>query len=565
MLDLKTAKGTERPKQRPMHGLFMLGSLAVLVTACGGGGGGDGTDPPPATNITLSGTITYQKVPFRAVGTGLDYNATADAPVRGAVVEAIDGNDRTTIRATTNTDAGGAYSLQVGSGRPVFVRVKAQLLRTGPPAWNFRVVNNTNGNALYALDGNTFTTGTAPITINLNAGSGWNGASYTAGQRNAAPFSLLDVAYEVLNLVQTANTTATFQPLDIHWSPQNRPSGAFNPAIGEIGTTSYTTAAPAGVYVLGLENVDTDEFDQHVIAHELGHYFQDVFSRDDSLGGAHGTGQRLDLRVAFSEGWGNAFSGMVKGDSRYRDSLGAGQAGGFVIDVEVNVVTNPGWFSEGSIQSLLYDFFDAAADGADAVALGFTPIFQVMNADFPTLEPHTAIFPFVRALKDRNGGSAAGIDALVAAQAIQSATIDDLGTTESNNGGAVANLPVYVPIQINGPIVQVCSSTANTEYNKLGNRKFVRFNVAINQRLQMQAVAVGPVGKDPDLALYRQGFIEESVADSTGNGVETFTRSFTPGNYVLEVFDFFAVDGDPPPNPPTDGNTCMNVTVISVL
>jgi hypothetical protein len=284
-----------------------------------------------------------------------------------------------------------------------------------------------------------------------------------------------------------------------------------------------------------------------------------MFSRDDTLGGQHSTSERLDLRVAFSEGWGNAFSGMVKNDPRYRDSFGLAQANGFVIDVEVNGVANPGWFSEGSVQSLLYDFFDAAADGNDAIALGFTPLFQVLNNDFSPLEPHTAIFPFVRALKERNPGSAANIDTLVAAQNIVSATIDDLGTTETNNGGAAANLPVYVPIVVDGPVVQVCSATANGEYNKLGNRKFVRFNVPVARQITMRAQVVGPAGPDPDLALFRRGFIDDS--DDTGT-IEEFTRSLDPGNYVLEVFDFLAVDND---DIGTSGNSCMNVSVISTL
>jgi hypothetical protein len=534
---------------------------AVLASLAGCGGGGDdggGSQPPPAGSITVTGTVTYQKVPSRAAGVGLDYNAIVNSPVRGAVVEAIDGNNRTTILTSTNTDANGAYSLQLQSGRTAFIRVKAQLLRTGTPSWNFRVVDNTNAGALYVLDGTNFTTSTAPLIIDLNAGSGWNGMSYTAGQRTAAPFSLLDVAYEMLNLVLSANANAAFTALDINWSPQNKPSADFVPAMGDIVTTSFVPGSPSNMYVLGLENVDTDEFDQHVIAHELGHYFQDVFSRDDSLGGAHGGGERLDLRVAFSEGWGNAFSGMVMGSARYSDSLGMGQSGGFTIDLESNVVSNPGWFSEGSVTSLLYDFFDADADGADAVSLGFAPIFQVMNSDLPPLEPHTAIFPFVRALKERNGGSAAAIDALVSAQNIVSATIDDLGSTEVNNGGAAANLPVYVPIMVNIAPVQVCSSTANGDYNKLGNRKFVRFNVPFNQNLQMRAV--GPVGTDPDMALYRQGFVAESVEESTGDGREIFNQSLTAGNYVLEVFDFFATDD---PGEGTPGNTCINVSIIT--
>jgi hypothetical protein len=35
--------------------------------------------------------------------------------------------------------------------------------------------------------------------------------------------------------------------------------------------------------------------------------------------------------------------------------------------------------------------------------------------------------------------------------------------------------------------------------------------------------------------------------------------TLTPGNYVVEVYDFFATDLDPG----TPGNTCMNFTITS--
>ncbi len=423
-------------------------ALPLMLSAglAGCDSGGDDSDGTPVANVTVAGTVTYQKVPFNANGIGLNYAAIVNAPVRGAVVEILPTGSNAAPLVTTITDANGAYSAQVGTGRSVFVRVKAQLLRSGTPSWNFRVLNNTNSDALYAMDSAVFTTGSSNITQNLNAASGWGGTSYT-GPRVAAPFSLLDVAHETLNLVLSANANTQFPPLNIFWSTQNAPVGG-NPDIGEIGTTSYLGGPDGGVFVLGLANTDTDEYDQHVIAHELGHYFQDVFSRDDSLGGAHGPGDRLDLRVAFSEGWGNAFSGMVKNDPLYRDSLGLQQQNGFQIDVELNAAVggNPGWFSEGSVQSLLYDFFDNAADGGDAVALGFAPIHQVMTADLRDSEPFTSVFAFVTALKTRNPGSASAIDTLVTQQQIVSATIDALGSTETNNGGDTRNLPVYVPI-----------------------------------------------------------------------------------------------------------------------
>jgi hypothetical protein len=532
--------------------------LGTFLAACGGGsggggGGGGGGNNPPANPGPVTGRISYDKVPFSAFGSGLDYNSVIDAPVRGAVVEAIDNANGTTILATTATDANGSYSLSPPNGSNFFLRVKAQLLQMGVPGWNFRILNNTNNDALYVMQSTPRPYNGSAMTLNLRADSGWTGAGYTQ-ERVAAPFSLLDVAYEVSNLVLDANPQAQFQPLDIHWSAQNMSSDEFNPDIGEIVTTNYQVL---DIYVLGQQNVDTDEYDQHVIAHELGHYLQDIFSRDDSIGGPHGPGDLLDLRVAFSEGWGNAFSGMVKNDPRYRDSFGASQGQDFDINVESDASGPPGWFSEESVQEILYDVFDATADANDGLALGFGPVYQALTGNLAGIEPFTSIFPFVTHLRANNPGAAAGIDIIVGGQQIVSVTIDELGSTETNNGGNAQNLPVYRPIAVNGAALQACSSTANGEYNALGNAKFLRFNMAAAQAVTI--TAAGPVGTDPDMLLYRQGLIDASFADSTPTGIEQFSVALTPGNYVLEVYDFFATDLDPS----TPGNTCMNVTITS--
>jgi hypothetical protein len=542
-------------KSRPRHTTAGLLLGAVMIAGCGGGGGGGGgggNNPPPNPG-PVTGRISYDKVPFSATGTGLDYNSVIDAPVRGAVVEAIDNASGTTILATTTTDANGAYSMTPPTGQAFFLRIKAQLLQSGSPSWNFRILNNTNGDALYVMQSTARTYDGSAMTLNLRAASGWTGASYTQ-ERVAGPFSLLDAAYEVSTLVLTASPQAQFTPLNIHWSPQNASSDLFNPAAGQIITTHYSGGQ---VYVLGQQNVDSDEYDHHVIAHELGHYILDIFSRDDSIGGPHGPGDLLDLRVAFSEGWGNAFSGMVKNDPRYRDSFGAGQGMDFDINVESDSFGSPGWYSEDSAQLILYDVFDATADANDALQLGFGPLFQVVSANLGTIEPLTSIFPFITHLRANNAGAVAAIDALVTSQQIVSTTIDELGSTETNNGGNAQNLPVYRPALINGPSQQVCSSTTNGEFNALGNAKFLRFNVPTSQTVTLQLA--GPVGSDPDMVLYRQGFIVSSVADSTATGVEVFSRQLTPGNYVIEVYDFFAIDLDPG----TSGNTCMNFTITS--
>src|SRR5690606_27529101 len=114
-------------------------------------------------------------------------------------------------------------------------------------------------------------------------------------------------------------------PLELRWSPKNKTAYG-DASLGEIGTTYYGGDA---IYILGDENNDTDEYDRHVILHEWGHYVEMAFSRSDSIGGDHGYSDKLDMRVALSEGFANAFSAMMLDDPSYRDTSGAQQAAGF--------------------------------------------------------------------------------------------------------------------------------------------------------------------------------------------------------------------------------------------
>ena len=48
-------------------------------------------------------------------------------------------------------------------------------------------------------------------------------------------------------------------------------------------------------------------------------------------------GERLDMRVAFSEGWGNAWSGMALATQFYTDSAGTGQQSGSRVHLVVGL------------------------------------------------------------------------------------------------------------------------------------------------------------------------------------------------------------------------------------
>jgi hypothetical protein len=567
-------------RMRHLRRVVLVAAVLLGVSACGGGGGGGGSGGN-AANVTISGRITFDRVPFKTtLGTGLNFNGIVETPARHVVVEAVQpanvlGGEN--IVASTTTDAAGDYALQVPPNTTVTIRVKAQMLKTGAaPTWNFRVLNNTNNDALYVMEGTAASSGNGNSTRNLRATSGWGATSYT-GTRAAAPFAILDTMYQVKSMILGARADTAFPALDLFWSVNNRPASPFCPDDGNIVTSLYTTFSSTspndecstptggrdGIYVLGdFAQGDTDEFDPHVIAHEAGHYFEDRFSRSDSLGGEHGLNDRLDLRVAFGEGWGGAFGAMALNDPVYRDSFSR-QAGDVAFSLESDMPSVPGWFSEFSTFKILWDIFDGANEPNDTVALGFAPIYTAMTSAQPSTDSLTGIFPFVRALKASNAAAAAGVNALLTEHSIVP-NVDDFGSNETNAGGSVDALPIYTTIALGGT-QQVCGDAAFGNYNKLGNRRFLRLLLA--QQTTVSIAATGLAGSqaspvpDPDVIVWRRGQVV-AFANAIGNQ-ESLPMAGQPplslaaGTYVIEVFEYSHTDAAEPQR----GRTCINVTV----
>jgi len=520
-------------------------NVVINVTAASGG-----------STTVVSGKITYDRINFKSTaGAGLDMDNPVVKPARRVTVQALSTGSPATVLASTTTDASGNYSLTLPVNTNVRIRARAEAKKSTAPTYDFSVVDNTNSQAVYALDSAVFGTGTAAQTKNLHAASGWNGTSY-ASTRAAAPFAILDKIVDSFQKVLAVDAAAAFPKLTINWSVNNVPTSG-NLAAGQIGTSFYSNSQ---LYILGAANVDTDEFDDHVMIHEWGHYFEDKLSRSDSIGGSHSLGDSLDMRVAFGEGFGNALSGIVTDDPAYRDSSGSAQAADFEINVErePQAADNSGWYSEGSVQYILYNLYDNHVDAADNLALGFGPLYQVFVGAQKTTAVQTSIFSFVTALKAANAASASGIDAIVSRQRINSANINDTGSNETNNGGNASDvLPIYTAISTNGSTRTICSTNAFGEPNKLGSRRFFTFTLGSAANLGISVG--GGASVDAALVLYR-GATSQSK-DTLGNGgTETLSVTGSPaGSYVLEVYDFNNADGDTS----NGGRSCLNVSVTA--
>jgi len=486
-------------------------------------------------NVIVSGSVTFDRVPLKTFG-GLDFNNVSQQPVRGAVVEVICNG----IMAASQTDESGNYSLSLpGDTTGVFIRVKAQLSKIGTPSWNVSVSDEASATKLiFTMDGSPFDSGATNLTRNLNASSGWDGVDYTT-TRVASPFAILDTIYQAMQLVLSVNPNIQFPSLDVKWNADS---------------TNGTYYANNTIFVLGRSN-DSDEFDQHVIAHEWGHYFQDVFSRDDSIGGSHGSGDILDIRVAFSEGFGNAFSAMVTGDTLYRDSQGP--VDGFSFDIESNNCgSNRGWFSECSVQSALYDFYDGAND--DVIDLGFSSIYTVMTENIPETTAVTSLFGFMNPYKILNPDDASNIDSLLQNSHSINPITDDVGSGRTLNPGLTNQLPLF---QTSFP-ASICVTGENGGFNGLGVSRFMQFTVPASSNYIFTAVKVtGLASSDPDMYITSKGQLIGS-GESESNNTETFSVNLVAGTvYVLEIVEFQSYSQeDYNPNGGSPNETCFAIT-----
>ena len=503
--------------------------LCAALAACGGGSNGGG----PNDVRSLTGTITFDKVPSTAAG--LNYGAVVQRPVRGADVSVVEAANTNNVLGSAVTGNDGHYALTWPRSGPAAVKV-VLFARTASP--KIFVEDNTSSGAIYAIASGTVDAGTT-TSLDLNAPSGWTGSSYSA--RSSAPFAVLDAATQAVFAFRAARPGATFDDLHINWSPNNAPidrqpseTQAQAYAAGHIGTSHWNGTA---LYILGKADVDTDEFDDHVIVHEWGHYFESTLSRSDNPGGPHGAGDVKDPRLAFGEGWGNALSAMVWAPNTvYSDSAGAQQSQGFGFDLEDNAASdpNPGWFSEASVQSILYDIFDIGSNEPfDGVALGLGPIYDAMTVGEKNTTALTTLYSFITALKALYPSQATAIDTLTRYRNVVGVPIADArGTGETVNGGHTENLPLYRSIT---PGSGISITLFADQPNALSQNRYFRY--VGNGASHTVSLATG-TADDVDVTVYQKGVVQ-AVANGP-SGTETTQPFMAASNveYIIVVTGF---------------------------
>lgn len=537
--------------------------LVSVLSGCGGSSGGSGPTPTPiaitptpsmtplpapSNAVTISGNLSFDYVPQYDSG-GLNYDLMESRPIRGVVVQAFD--EQGQLHAQTVSNDQGNYALRVGENIAIAVRVLAELQQGGIKSWEVKVTDNTQGNAQYVMQGDYLDSGQADSVRDLHASSGWSGTRYR-DQRVSAPFAILDAAYDAVKLVTDAVDEISLPPLEMRWSPQNIAVDG-NLAQGEINTSKYEINEKH-IYILGDENNDTDEYDRSVIQHEWSHYFEDNLSRSDSIGGAHNLDSSSDMRLAFSEGFANAFSAIASGQPLYRDSSGIRQRQGFNFSLESNGFSNAGWFSENSIGKFVYDLVDSNNESGDVLSIGYENVVSALLRDeFLAHNAFVSIYLFADQLTAVIPDQADSINAMLNREAISGRGAYGEGETNDSAANIRYVLPIYHLLAINDT-VEVCGNNSSIEYNGFDNRRFIRFAITAAGDYRFTAqTSLGTGERDPDMQIHFQGSPIFYFSDNDID-FESGVVPLSEGEYILEVFDYLNID-----NLPGGGTSCFDV------
>jgi len=420
----------------------------------------------PATG-SVSGTVYYDFVPVvgnsAALTSYLNYSGKIFKPVRRARVILFNQNDQILSETQTNDSGSFLFNNITGNNLYMIVLAASQSSLYAPDmiapdfcnggSWDISVRDNIFTNSVYSVkyygvEVNQSTTINIPL----------NGADDTIVGRISAPFAILDTALSEVELICQGNSALIYPRVEIRWSTYNSPSTNYDPSTGQIVTSHYmkTNSTPV-VYLLGHKNVDIDEYDSHVVAHEFAHYIEDNLFRKDSIGGMHQLDDSLFSTVAFSEGYSNAIAAMVLNDPVYKDSSGVNEASGFSLPIHIifnntNLYSN---YSELSTQYLLWHLYE----NRDTVLNSglFDKIYNILT-QFKNISALTTLQTFAALYKESNGGFSENLsvlwgdirndyNSLCAGICNNVADLKDLYDSDNDNGIFYANSanPLHYP------------------------------------------------------------------------------------------------------------------------
>ncbi len=337
----------------------------------------------------------------------------------------------------------------------------------------------------------------------LTALDGWDATQNALidANRFAAPYALLANAVNEAQIVSAAvGGSPVWRPLTILWSTKNK--GGLSAPPNQIdqgsvtGSGGYYNSGHAGVDASGTEtgsfvaedlefisgDQTTEAMDLYpfVLAHEMGHFTQTLFSTRLSPGGDHGFSDYEDPTQAWIEGNASGIAALVLNTPRQNRALTVSNALVVAVydPVAYTVNGNPqswplGWYQEVTVTRLMWQIYDPNGSIKLSAPAVLAPMYTPAWKTGPWLNSPWA---YTAQLAKLNSPSATAIGSLADSLNIKSVGDDEWGSTEINSGDRAARdaISPYTTVTIGGGPMTVCSAGAPNDYNKESNVRYVR-------------------------------------------------------------------------------------------
>jgi len=321
-------------------------------------------------------------------------------------------------------------------------------------------------------------------------------------KRESGPYSIIDSAIRHQQFMSDAraSTSAGNQPpIAILWSVSNKGNGKAGeyrydegivPAVaffsgGHSPLDSTGVEQNAGsfvtdphIFLTGAQDFGLTEQRSRTPIHEMTHYSQRYLMRKTTPAGSHSIrGQWQDFTLALHEGLATGIPLMIENSPVSERVFPSGSSGFRVEQTDYRQVieeSTQGWFQERTITSLKWKLFDPSGTVKLAAAKILAPYFATEWVNGPWVSNPWA---YGTILKQQNPSLTGAIDELGSDLKITFAGNNVWGEQESVLGNRTFSqtFPVITRVSTIGT-TQVCSTGTKGEYNKLSNRRYIRFD-----------------------------------------------------------------------------------------
>ena len=310
------------------------------------------------SQFRVRGTATYED--FAQTEQGLAKTSTA-LPIRFAQVEVrAAGNDRLLMRGSTGQD--GNFDITFNSQAQ---RYKVLIWARQDSTLLTQSVHDNREKVYHVASRNIDGRSQPDATVNV----------YATLAKGGPAFNIFDMGVDGAAFIR-------------------RVYGSKPPALTWLWTSGKPGTCGGGascyyndkklISVLSIP-ADRDEYDDTVLLHEYGHFWQSQYSGDDSPGGSHSSANRVNPLLAFGEGTATFFGNWVKGTAIYLDTNATGV--GVRTDLEDPADDVPRGTSDGTIRGDLSETIVgaipwrmAASRNGNSLFLGKPDsVFQALN------------------------------------------------------------------------------------------------------------------------------------------------------------------------------------------